>query len=135
MSGWKKRGLLPSCGIGLGFAIVLTAVICLAMTPLILREWIPVGQSGMCSMIASGISVFAAVSILSRLRGRQALATAGIVSGGYLLLCAVVCALGGERSDFGVWILQLAAALAVGGLLGAVMSIRRKPGRRKRRRR
>ena len=134
MLGWKKRGLLPSCLLGLGAAAALTALLCLAMTPLIMRGAVPLDRADILAQSASFLSVFAAVLFLAKSRGRQAMPTAGIVAGGYILLAALLCALGGRSCAFGPWLLREGAAATAGALLGAVMSIRQ-PQRRRRKRR
>lgn len=134
MFGWKKRGLVPSCLFGIAVSVVLTALICLALTPLFLRGAVPLERTDIIAPLASGIAVFAAVLFLAKTRGKQAMPTAGIVAGGVVLLAAVLCALGGRRFAFGAWLWHAAAAAAAGALLGAVMSIRKKSGKRRRRR-
>ena len=132
MSGWKKRGLVPGCLIGLGAAVLLTALIALAETPLFLRGLLPTDRVGLCAWAAAGLAAFVSVLVIARLRGRQAMPTAGIVAGGYILLAALLCALGGGRCAFGPWLLWTAVSAAAGALLGAVMSIRKRGSRRRR---
>ena len=132
MSGWKKRGLVPSCLMGLGAAVLMTALFTLLETPLFLRGLLPTDKLGLCACAAAGLAVFIAVLLTARLRGRQAMPTAGIVAGGYVLLAALLCALGGGRCSFGPWLLRAAAFAASGALLGAVMSIKKSGSRRRR---
>ena len=134
MSAWKKLGLLPAGGVGLGASVVLTALLCLAMTPLFTKELLPLSGTDAAAVAAAGLSVFLAVRTVAGRRGRQALATAGITAGGYIVLAALVCALGGRGAAFGPWLWRLSAAVAAGGLLGAIMSLRRSGSRRGKRR-
>ena len=134
MSGIKKMGLLPSCLIAAAVGIAGTAILCLALTPLFLRGVLPLESGSACAGSAAGIMVFAAVFLTVRLRGRQAMPSAGIIAGVTVLTAALVCALGGKEFDFGPWLLRLAAAAAAGGLMGAVMSIRKRTGKRRKRR-
>lgn len=124
MSRCKKLGLLPACLLGIVAVLLLTAVICLALTPAYLRGMLPTETGPACAAAAVGLAVFAVVLLLSGLRGRQAMPTAGGVAGGTILLAALICALGGKGFDFGPWIFRLAACAAAGGVIGAVMSIR-----------
>lgn len=132
MFAWKNKGLLSASLIGLGLAVVLTAALCLVLTPLFSRELLPLDGAAACAMIAAGASVLAVVYILSRSRGKQALPAAGIVGGGFIALAVLACALGGSGCGFGPWLPRLAAITAAGALLGAIMSLGKKPGRRRR---
>jgi len=135
MSGFKKLGLLPSCMIGIAAAIAGTVLLCLVLTPLFLRGLLPLGSGSECACAAAGVAVFAAVFLTARLRGRQAMPMAGIIIGGTVLLAALLCALGGSRTDLGSWLLRLVAAAAAGGIIGAVMSIHSRTAKRRRPRR
>ena len=133
MQKWKKTGLVPAGLITLGAAVLLTAVFALLWVPLILRGWLPDGDYSLYAAAAAGLGVFTAVTAAVRLRGRQPMQTAGIVCGGFLLLEALMCALGGESCAFGGWLASTAAAAAAGAFAGAVMSLL-KTGRGRRRR-
>lgn len=128
----KKKGLVPAAAMGLGGALLLTALLCLVLAAVIHHETLPLSAAGLCAAIAAGLSVFAATLVISRLRGRQAMPTAGIIAGGFVLLAALICALGGRGFDFGPWLLRLCIAAAAGGLLGAVMSIGQNPHKKTR---
>lgn len=128
---WKKMGLLPLCFIAIGAAIVLTMLLCLAFTPALLRGLLPMETGPVCATASAGLAVLIVVLLLAKVRGRQAMLAAGIVAGGTIVLAALICALGVERSYFGPWLLRLSAAAAAGGVIGAVMSIR--TNRKKRR--
>lgn len=134
MSGLKKMGLLPLCLAGIAATAALTALICLALASLILRGALPQGAGPKCAEAAVGISIFISVWITARLRGRQPMAAAGVIAGGTVLLAALVCALGGPGFDFGPWLLRLAAWAMAGGIIGAVMSLRNRTPKRRRRR-
>ncbi len=134
MSGYKKLGLLPLCLAGVGMSAVMTALLCLALTPLILRGILPPAVASRCAEIGVGLSVFMAVLLTSRLLGKQPMVVAGAVAGGTILLSSVVCALGGSGYAFGPWLLRIASWAAAGGIIGAVMSLRNGPSKRRRRR-
>ena len=134
MSGYKKLGLLPLCLAGVGMSTVLTALLCLALTPMILRGILPLAAGSRCAEITVGVSVCISVLLASRLRGKQPMAVAGAVAGGSILLSSVVCALGGTGFAFGPWLLRVALWAAAGGIIGAVMSLRNGPPKRRRHR-
>lgn len=133
MSKLKKRSLPVAGAAGLAGAVVLTALLLLPLALAIHRELLGRELGASCAIGAAGLSVAAAVWIIAKGRGRQALATGGIVALGYVLLAALFCALGGEGSTFGGWLLYLTGAAFAGGLAGAVLSIRQNPHRKKRR--
>lgn len=130
MSGFKKMGLLPACLIAIAAVILGTVLLCLALTPLFLRGLLPLERGSVCACAAAAIMVFSAVFMTARLRGRQAMPAAGIITGGIVLFAALMCALGGSRTDFGPGLLRLAVAIAAGGIVGAVMSIRNRSAKR-----
>ena len=123
----KKLGLAPAAAIGLLCAVLLTALLCLPLSAAVYRELVPTDSAGLLAYIAAGLSVFLTVFIVVRRRARQALPTAGLIAAGYCVLAAIVCAVCGTAAHFGVWLAILAAAVAVAALLGAVLSIRKKP--------
>ncbi len=132
----KKKGLLPAAAIGLGAALGMTALLCLGAAALIHNGALPMSAAGLLAVSAAGVSIWGAVLTVSRIRGRQAMPTVGVIAGGFLLLAALLCALGGEKASFGPWLWQLGLAALAGGLLGAVMSLRQnshKKGRGSRR--
>ena len=131
MPAWKKLGLLPASAAGVAAAVVLTALLCLTLTPVFTREYLPLDRVGAVAVLAAGASVLIAVRMTAALRPRQTLATAGCVAVGYLLLAALVCALGGPRFAFGPWLLRLGGAAVAGSLLGAIMSLRARPRNRR----
>jgi len=131
MSGFKKMGLLPSCLVSIAAVILSTALFCLAITPLFLRGFLPQEAGSSCASAAAGTAVFVMVFLTDKIRGRQAMPAAGIIAGGTVLLAVLVCALGGNGFNFGSSIFRLAAATIVGGLIGAVMSIRKSAGKRR----
>lgn len=119
----KKRGLLVSAAAGLGMALCLTALLCLALAALIQRQTLPMSAAGLGAALAAGLSVFAAVLLIAGRRQRQAMPLAGLVAGGFLLLAALLCALDSGGADFGPWLLRLGGTVSAGGILGAIMSI------------
>ena len=128
----RKKGLVPAAAIGLGGAVLLTALLCLLFAGIIHRETLPLSAAEYCAAAAAGIAVFAATLIVSRLRGRQAMPTAAIIAGGLVFLAALICALGGAGSEFGPWLIHLCIAAFCGGLLGAIMSIGHNPHKKSR---
>ena len=133
MLGLKKKGLWMSGLIGLAAAVLLTGLICLGMTPLFLRGILPLDQADTAAPFAVCLAVFLVVLLLTKSRGRQVMPTAGIVAGGFILLSALLCALAGQGHSFGAWLVRTAAGAVTGSLFGAIMSIRRKPSRRRHR--
>ncbi len=131
MPAWKKLGLLPAGCVGVGASAGCTALLCLALTPLFTKEYISLDRAELLAPMAAGIAVFAVAWVLTRRRGRQTLATSGIVAGGYILLAALVCALGGRDFGFGPWLGRLVLAVGAGALLGAIMSLRATPGKKR----
>lgn len=133
MAKLKKLNLPAACGVGLCAALALTALLCIPGAVVIDRGALPLDLAPVWATAAAGLAVFAAALLLSKVRGRQALPAAGAVAGGYILLAAVLCALGGDKSGFGPWLWKLAIAVMSGALLGAVLSIRQNPHRKRRR--
>lgn len=119
----KKKGLSLSAAIGLACAVVLTVILCLPFAAAVCQGALPLSGAFAWAATAAGLSVLIATLFIARTRQRQALPTGGIIGGGFALLCALLCALGGEGFFFGGWLLWLAGAVLLGGLLGAVMSI------------
>lgn len=119
----KKKGLALSAAIGLACAVALTALLCLPFAAAVCRGVLPLSGAFIWAATAAGLGVFIATLLIARTRQRQALPTGGIIGGGFVLLCALLCALGGRGFTFGVWLLWLAGAVLLSGLLGAIMSI------------
>lgn len=128
----KKSGLALTSAVGLGAALGVTALLCLGAAALIRRGTLPMRMADVCAAVSAGVAVWLVVWLITRARGRQALPTAACVAGGYVLLAALLCAMGGEKSAFGAWLWRLSAAVAGGGLLGAVMSLRQNTHRKRR---
>lgn len=128
----KKSGLALSAGIGLVAALGMTALFCLGAAALIRRGTLPMQTADVCASVSAGVAVWITVWSITRMRGRQALPTAACIAGGYVLLAALLCAMGGEKSTFGAWLWWLSAAVSGGGLLGAVMSIRQNTHKKRR---
>ena len=134
MRKWKKIGLVPASAAALGSSVALTALLSLAAVPIIMRGWLPLSSCGMCAALAAGLGIFLSVTAVARLRGCQPMQTAGIVCAGFILLHALLCALGGKNCSFGSWIASSTAAAASGAFAGAVMSIRKTGVKRRRKR-
>jgi putative membrane protein (TIGR04086 family) len=126
MSKWKKKGLLPWCAVGLAAAGILTALVCLVLAAVIEKGGIPMNLAQPVSIGTAGISVLVVTAAVTKLRGRQYLATGAALGGGYGLICALLCALSGAGAAFGLWNLWLICAVMAGGMLGAIMSIGKK---------
>ena len=56
MSGFKKLGFLPSCLVSIIAVILGTALLCLAVTPLLLRGILPPEAESACASAAAGIA-------------------------------------------------------------------------------
>lgn len=133
MSILKKKSFTLTIAIGLGCALVLTALLLLPMALLIHKEVLGQGMDWLCAVLAAGLGVFVSTAVIVKARGRQAMATGGAIALGYVLLAALMCALGGQGFAFGPWLIRLTAAAAIGGLAGAMVSIRQNTRRKKRR--
>ena len=129
----KKRSLILCAAVGVGAALALTALLVLPVAAAVHRELLSVPAGEMCAGAAAGIAVFVPAILITRARGRQVLATGGAIAGAYAALAALCCALGGAGFAFGPWLIRLAGAAAIGGLGGAVLSLRQNPHRKKRR--
>ena len=133
MSFLKKRSFLVCVGMGEGCAVVLTALLLLPCAWAIHCELLPQQAGWLCAAGCAMVSVLIPAAVIARVRRREALATGGAIALGYVTLAALMCALGGKGYDFGVWLGALAAAVAAGGLLGAVLSVRQNTHKRRRR--
>ena len=133
MSFLKKKSLLFCVGAGTGSALVLTALFLLPFAWAIRGELLPENAGWLCAALSAGIGVLVPTALICHIRRRQALATGAAIAGGFLVLAALCCALGGEGYSFGLWLGALALALLAGGLAGALLAARR-TGRKKRRR-
>ncbi|MCD8115891.1 MAG: hypothetical protein LUE21_02045 [Oscillospiraceae bacterium] len=133
MSKLKKMSFPAAAAVGEAGALALTAVLLLPVAAAIHRESLGQEWTWLCAVTAAGLSICAATVFVARSRDRQALATGGTIALGYVALAALLCAMGGAGSAFGVWLARLAAGAAAGGLVGAVLSIRQNVHRKKRR--
>ncbi len=130
---FRKKSLIVSAAIGEGCALALTAVLLLPVAWAVIRELLPEGVGGGCAAGIAGISVWGATVFIVRCRGREALATGGIIAGAYVLLAALACALGGDKCAFGLWLAYLTAAVLAGALAGALMSVRQNTHKKRKR--
>ncbi|MCD8322597.1 MAG: hypothetical protein LUC89_06925 [Oscillospiraceae bacterium] len=133
MSKLKKMSLPAAAALGEAGALLLTAVLLLPFAMAIQRETIGQEWGWLCAAASAGLSVCAATVAVARSRGRQALATGGVIALGYVALAALLCALGGSGSAFGVWLARLAAGVGIGAFGGVLLSIRQNAHRKKRR--
>ncbi len=129
-----KTSFAMCAAMGEGGALLLTALLLLPVAWAIQDEVLDQRAGWICAFIAAGLSVLIPTAVIVRARGRRALATGGSIALGYVVLAALCCALGGGGTAFGTWLLWLAAAVAAGGLLGAMISVRSKTRGRRRRR-
>ena len=133
MSILKKKSFTLVAAIGLGTALVLTALLLLPMALLIHKEVLGLSMGWLCAALSAGLSVFLSTAVIVKARGRQALATGAVLAGGYVLLAMLLCAMGGSGFSFGPWLIRLLIAVIVGGLVGAMVAIRQNTRRKRRR--
>ena len=133
MTFFKKRSFPVSAAVGEGCALALTALLCLPLAWATIRELLPEAAGGLCAAAAAGLSVMAVTAVIGRSRGREALATGCAIGGGYVLLAALLCALSGGKGAFGPWLGYLCAAVFAGGSAGAMVSVRQKTHKKRRR--
>ena len=129
----KKRSFIVCVAIGLGCALVRTALLCLPIAWAQAKEVLPETAGGAAAAAAAGLSVLVPTAVIVKSRGREALATGGAIGGAYVVLAALLCALAGSKSAFGTWLVVLAAAVLLGGLVGAMVSIRQNTHKKRRR--
>ena len=133
MSVLKKKSFPVCIAAGVICALLLTVLTLLPFAWAIHGEALGENMQGPCCLIAVWISVFVPTVIIAKTRGRQALATGGSIALGYVVLAALLCALGGSACAFGMWLVWLAADAAVAGLIGAVLSLRQNRHKKRRR--
>lgn len=129
----KKKSFAVCVAAGEGCAIVLTLLLMLPMAGAVYGELLTEEMAWLCGPVAAAVSVFVPTLILAKIRKRQLLAIGGAIALGYVLLAALLCALGGGRCAFGMWLCWLAVAAAVGGLAGALLCVRQNTHKRRRR--
>ena len=122
----RKKGLAACASMGLLCAVLMTALLCLPLAGAVMRGALQMEAAQLFAVLIAGITVLAATNLAARLRRRQAIPIGGIIAGGYIVLSALLCAGGGRGASFGPWLWRLCLSVLAGGLLGAVMSIRRK---------
>ena len=132
MSFLKKQSFPLSAAIGEGCALLLTAALLLPAAWAVSAELLPLEAGPMLACAAAGLAVLVPTAVIARARGQQALITGGAIGGGYILLTALACALGGEKSAFGAWLATLAGAVLLGALAGALLSVRQNRHKRRR---
>ena len=125
MQFFRKRSFPICAAVGEGCALALTGLVLLPVAWAIGREFIPEAAGAICAPAAAGLSVLVTTAVIARSRGREALATGAAIGLSYLLLAALLCAMGGGKTAFGPWLAWLSAALCAGGLAGALLSVRR----------
>ena len=133
MSFLKKRSFAAAAAIGEGCALILTALLLLPVAWGVSASLLPQTAGALCAPAAAGLAVLLTTAVIAKVRARQALATGGAIGGVYVTLAALLCALGGAKSAFGLWLAYLAAAVAVGVLAGALLSVRQNRHKKRRR--
>ena len=133
MSVLKKKSFALCAAIGEGAAIVLTLLLLLPVAAVVNSGTVGEQTGAIAVNICAGVGVLVPTLVIARARGQQALATGGAIALCYVVLAGVCCALGGGNAAFGMWFAWLAAAVAAGGLIGALLSIRQKSHRKRRR--
>ena len=133
MSFLKKKSFAACVAMGEGCALALTALLALPFAWAIRAEALPQSLGWILAAVCAGVGVLVPTAVIGRAGGRQAMATGGALGGGYVILAALGCALGGGRCAFGPWLGALTAAVAAGVLLGTLLSIRQNAHRRRRR--
>ncbi len=128
----KKKSLPAAAAAGLVCAVALTAILCLPFAGAACLGRLPMSSVKLWGMLSAGLAVFTATLAVVRLRCRQALPTAGLVAGGYVLLCVLLCLGTGGCADLGPWLLRMGGAVLAGGMLGAFMSLRKNTRKRRR---
>ena len=134
MSVLKKKSFPICAAIGMGAALLLTALLLLPVSAAVESGALDMGVGRILAYVCVGMSVLVPSAVIARVRGRQALATGGVIALGCALLAALCCALAGERCAFGPWAAYTAAALAVGALAGALLGVRQNSHKKRRRR-
>ncbi len=133
MSFLKKKTFAVSAAIGEGCALVLTALLLLPVAWAVASGMVGEAAGGICACVAAGLGVLVPTAVIARARGREALATGGAIALGLVALAALLCALGGGKCAFGLWLAYLTGAVAVGGLTGALTSVRQNRHKKRRR--
>ena len=131
MSFFKKRSFAVCAAVGEGCALVLTALLMLPAAWAVSAELLPLEAGSICAAAAAGLSVLLTTAVIARARGREALASGGAIGGGFVVLAALACALGGAKNAFGLWLAYLAGAVAAGALAGALLSVRQNRHKRR----
>lgn len=131
MFGLKKWSLSAAAGFGAVLASLLTMVLCLPGAALIHRGSLPTAAAQIWGLASAGLSVFLAALVICRFRRRQAAPTAGLLAGLFILVCILLSLFPGCQPP-GLWLVRVALAVAAGGSLGAVMSIRQNPHKKRR---
>ena len=126
----KKRGFAAGAARGLAAAIV-TALIFLAVcAALISSGRTPEGAMGVMACLAAFFGALAGSVVAAKSIGSQALASGLAVSGALFALMLISAAFSTEGGLIGPVTPGLFAALIAGGILGGVLSRRRKGRKR-----
>ena len=132
MSGLKKMNLPVSVCVGLACAVLLTLLLCVPGAMIVNRGILPMSVCPYWAAGAAGLAVLFAALVIAGARKRQTLPTAAALAGGYVVLALLMALIMGG-SLAGGWLARLVIAVAVGGFLGAIMSIRQNPHKKRRR--
>lgn len=118
----KKKGFVFCAAFGVMLSAVLCMLLLLLAAFLIYKEMLGQEMGTAAACVSAGGGVFMASTILSRLRGRQALAMGAALPAAFLFLAMLIRLCAGGSSALGSWLLWLAVAVFAGGLLGAVLA-------------
>lgn len=132
MSFFKKKSFALCASVGEGCALVLTALLLLPLAWAVSCRLLPRSAGGICVPAAAGLAVLLSTAVIARTRGKQAMATGGAIGGGYVALAVLLCALGGAKNAFGLWLAYLAGAAAAGALGGALLAVRQNRHKKRR---
>ncbi len=131
MAKLRRTGLAAACLAGVLLALVFTAALCLPCAAIFGAGVLPLSIAPAAAQAAAGVAVMLSVFTVARVRRRQALPTAGLTAAGCLLVClpagAALCA--GEPAE--AWSWPLAGCIICGGMIGALLSIRRNPHKKR----
>lgn len=128
----KKNSVLFLLLIGLSGSAVITAVLCLCISAAVYRGILPPEGTGLYAVIAAGAALFVEALLISRRRGKQPLLTGGMLAGGWIILCVLLSLCIGGGAVSGEWFFHLSLTSAAACLLGSVMSIAGRTGKRRR---
>ena len=135
MSVLKKLNFPSRLTAGIAMELILTFLLLIPAAMIMNRQLLGNYASAILPPVVAGLAVFLTAMVLVKVQKKQPYAMGAALGGAYVLLAAVLCALGGPSCEFGRWILWLGLAAVVGGLLGANAFAGKKNQKRRHRRR